>query len=271
MNKIAVFVLLSIVFFQYSCKKSNPEPDKDIQSIVDNTLADNVLQDVFITLNNYANNYLTNNSSKIDTVPIVTISPQYPLDSFPKTMQIDYRDGINCSDGKLRKGKIIATVYSFWNLSENDSMSVELVDFTIDSINVNSNIVIKFIGDTTNMKYDFKTSNCIFSFNNGENFQIHSNKTINYISGFKTTNDLSDDIFLIDGESNGINRKQIGFEANIISSIKYVSQCYGGTITQGKLEIIPQDATKRVVDFGEGNCDKIVNITINGISFEIEL
>lgn len=269
MNKIAVFVFLIVVFFQYSCKKSNPETDKDIQSIIDNTLSDNTLQDVFITLNTYSNYYLTNNSSKIDTVPIVTISPKYPLDSFPKTMQIDYRDGVNCIDGKFRKGKIIATVYNFWNLTENDSMNVELVDLTIDSIKINSNMIIKFTGDTSNIKYNFKISNCLFSFNNGEHFQINSNKTISYISGFKTANDFSDDIFLIDGKSNGINRKQIGFEANIKNPIKYVTECYGGTITQGKLEIISQGATKRIIDFGNGSCDKIANVTINGVSFDI--
>lgn len=270
MNKITVFIFLFFVFFQYSCKKNNPIIDKDIQSITDNTIADNTLQNIFITVNNYAQNYLNKNGSKNDTSPIVTICPQYPIDSFPKTMIIDYGSGVNCNDGKVRKGKIVTTVYNFWQLSNEDSMEVELVNFILDSIKVNSSFVFKYSGNSNNTpKYNLNIPNCKFEFNNGENFQINTNKTINWISGFETINDFSDDVYLIDGKSNGINRKQIGFEANITETLKYVSQCYGGTLTQGKLEITPRDATKRIIDFGNGTCDRIANVTINGVSFDV--
>lgn len=271
MNKFIVFCVLINVFFQYSCKKNNPVSDNDIQSIEDNIIADNLLQNVFINVNNYALNYLKNNNSKIDTSPIVTIYPQYPIDSFPKTMIINYGNGTNCSDGKIRKGKIIATVYDYWQHSIQDSMLVELVNFTIDSVKINSSIVIK---NTENsdliQKFNLNISNCKFDFENGKTFQINSEKIINWNSGFNTTNDFSDDDFLIDGKTNGINCNQVGFEAKIISMLNYSSQCYGGTITQGIIEITPQDATKRLVDFGSGTCDKIVNVTINGKSFNIE-
>ena len=41
---------------------------------------------------------------------IVTITPQFPTDSFPKTMIINYGNGITCSDGYFRKGKIIRII-----------------------------------------------------------------------------------------------------------------------------------------------------------------
>lgn len=271
MKKIIVFYILLNIFFQYSCKKNNPVSDKDIQSIEDNIVADNLLQDVFVNVNSYAVNYLKSNIAKIDTSLIVTIYPRYPIDSFPKTMIINYSNGINCSDGKIRKGKIIATVYNYWQHSIEDSMQVELVNFIVDSVKINGSLVIKNTENSdSTQKFSLNISNCKFDFENGKFFQINSSKTINWISGFNTITDFLDDNFLIDGKSNGINRNQVGFEAKIISSLKYSSQCYSGKITQGIIEITPQDATKRIVDFGSGVCDNIANITINGTSFSIE-
>ncbi len=273
MKKIAIlFVFISLIL-QFSCKKDIPVTDNDTQSVIDNINADCTVQSIFSIVNSYADSYFGEKGTNIDSNVIVSMAPLFPLDSFPKTMIIDYCNGVNCADGKTRKGKIIAVLNDKWIIEENSSnltANVTTNNFFENNVQIFGSFSILFNGVIDSIpSFIVTTSEAKLVLENGKSCHWNSVNTTNWLSGFQTINDLSDDIFLFSGQNVGINCDGKGYESNILSSLKFDNTCLNGTITQGKLELIPQDISKRIIDFGTGECDRKATVTINGVSVEI--
>lgn len=272
MKKIAIFLFFFSLVLQFSCKKDLPVVDSDTQSVIDNISADCAVQSIFSIVNNYADSYISEKGNNIDSNVIVSISPLYPLDSFPKTMIIDYCNGVNCADGKTRKGKIIATLNERWSFDSNPiTAAVTTNNFFENNIQIIGSFAITCNGiDDSIPSFTIITSDAKLIFENSKNCQWHSTNTINWLLGFETINNISDDVFLFSGNNVGINCNEKGYESNITSSLKFENSCQNGTITQGKFELIPQDLSKRIIDFGNGDCDRKATVTINGVTVNVD-
>ncbi len=260
------------MLFLFSCQKPEQETDNDTQSVIDNISVDNVAENLLTTVNDYGINYLSENNPKVDTDVMVTISPQFPVDSFPKTMIINYGNGILCSDGFQRKGKIIVVFDGRWTIDSIAEISAEisLNSFYLDNVQVIGSFQLTCFGAGMVMpEYTFKTDNSKLVFPNGENTSWTMDRTIKWKSGFQTLDEKNDDCFLISGNITGINRKGLGYDSDIKDSLTFDNSCYNGIITKGVLELTPQGLSSRTVDFGDGTCDKDAVITINGISFTV--
>jgi hypothetical protein len=274
-EKIAIYFFVFCLLLQYSCTEENQISDNDIQSVTDNIIADNAIQNIFLTVNEYALSYLSSKGTNIDSNSIVSISPLYPLDSFPKTMIIDYCNGICCVDGKTRKGKVIAILNNKWiidSTSSNLMAEVTTNDFFENNVQLMGTFKINVNGIIDSFpSFSISTLDAKLILENGKSTQWTSNKNIKWISGFQTINNINDDVFLITGSNTGINCNGMGYESDIISPLLYEKSCQNGIITKGKLELIPQDVSKRIIDFGNGDCDRKASVTINGVTVEIDL
>ena len=272
MRLSSCFLLFIFTLFLYSCQKTEQEVNNDTQSVIDNVNVDNVSENLLTTINDYGLAYLGMNNPKIDTNVIVTITPQYPIDSFPKTMIINYGNGISCNDGCTRKGKIIVVFDGKWDIDSTVQINAEidLNSYCLDNVQVIGSMQLTCFGSSSTVpEYSFKTDNSRLVFPNGENTSWAMNRTVKWNSGFETIDDKTDDIFLISGSITGINRKGVGYESVIKEPLSFDNSCYNGTITKGIFELTPQGLSSRIVDFGNGTCDKNATVTINGISFNV--
>ena len=273
MRKVFFLSIVLVTVFLFSCEKEPQEETNDVQSILDNVYADNAVENIFSTVNEYGIAFLSDNEPKIDTNIIVTITPQYPLDSFPKTMIINYGNGIVCNDNCHRKGKLIIIFDDKWSYT--NFQSVVHAQISLNSFYINQVQVIGSYEITTNLntdsvpEYTFSTSNSMLVYPNGESNSWEMTRNIKWIYGFETYENKNDDVFIFDGNTTGVNRKGIGYESEITIPMIYDNTCFSGTITKGKLELTPQGLTTRTVDFGNGSCDKNAEVTINDITFPI--
>lgn len=274
MKKLAIIIFIFSLVIQFSCKKEGLVVDNDYQSVIDDISTDNVVQSVFSNVNSYALIYLGAKQTNIDSNIIVSITPFYPLDSFPKTLILDYCNGVNCSDGKLRKGKLIAVINNKWEIEPfSNPISAEITtnNFYENNVQILGTFSILFNGFLDSVpSFSMETNNAELIFENGKHTQWSSSNTSKWISGFNTIDDISDDVFFLSGNKTGINCNGKGYESNITSSLKFDNSCQNSTITQGKLELIPQEIAKRIIDFGNGECDRKASVTINGITVEID-
>ncbi|MBI5541804.1 MAG: hypothetical protein HY951_17215 [Bacteroidia bacterium] len=274
MKKLAIIIFIFSLVLQFSCKKEELVVDNDYQSVIDDISADNAVQSVFSTVNSYALVFLGAKQTNVDSNIIVSITPLYPLDSFPKTLILDYCNGINCSDGKLRKGKLIAVINSKWEIEPSSSpISAEITtnNYYENNVQIIGTFSVLFNGFLDSVpSFTLATSNAELIFENGKHTQWSSSNTTKWVTGLNTIDNFSDDVFLLSGNKTGINCNGKGYESNITSSLKFDNSCLNSTITQGKLELIPQDIAKRIIDFGNGECDRKAMVTINGISVDID-
>jgi hypothetical protein len=89
-----------------------------------------------------------------------------------------------------------------------------------------------------------------------------------WIQGTDTHNRW-DDIYLITGTANGIRPNGLTWEREIINPLRVELACR--FIVSGTIEIRPEDRPVRLFDYGNGDCDNIATVTINGEIYTIYL
>jgi hypothetical protein len=273
LKRLIIILFFAINAILVSCDKDEAIiDDNDTQSVIDNIYADNSTALIFNIVNDYGIALMNEKAPKTDSGVVVTITPMYPLDSFPKTMIINYGNGILCTDGHQRKGKIITVFSNKWcfdSTKTNIDAEVILNDFYCDNIQHIANIAI---GITENVEdgpeYTLQSSNSKLIFETSESTLWSTERIIKWHSGYQTLTNKNDDVYLITGTTTGISRKEKGYSSTITEPLQYDNSCSNGTLTKGIFEVVPQGLTKRVVDFGNGNCDRLATVTIDGISIE---
>ncbi len=282
MKQILSFFLLvftTLLFFS-SCHRDNeitPDDVLDFTSTTDYNTTNKNGTNLFATVNYYV--LTTETGDKLQDSVTITVTPQDP-DSFPKTITIDFGTGTVCYDGYIRKGKIILTVSGRWALEYIQPQTTITADFnnyyvkppylqefvkregqfsiTYDGRDSSNHPV--YIRDAINAKLIFEDSSTI---------EWNASHTCTWLTGYDTPGDNSDNSWEIEGSSNGINRHGRHYYTNITSPLLFERDCNGGSITKGILVITPEGLDQRIINFGNGDCDNTIIITVNGTDHTI--
>jgi hypothetical protein len=76
-------------------------------------------------------------------------------------------------------------------------------------------------------------------------------------------------VYLITGTANGTNANGKSYTVNITAPLKVKFNCEW--IVSGTLEIQVENAPLVILDYGNGTCDNIATVTINGQTYTITL
>lgn len=219
-------------------------------------------------------------TSGVDSMPpctSVTITPLQP-GVFPKTVTIDF--GTGCfSHGHLRSGKI-QTVYTN-RLSIPGSMATTtFINYKIDSIAVEGiHKVTNTTGSTAGSnqrQYKVEVQNAKLTKPNGNYIEWNSVRTNTQIEGNGSVTP-ADDIFRLTGRANGRVKRGnliVLWNSEITEPLikkficRWISKGSIKTIRQGLPQTTPWIA---VLDYGNGTCDNLATLTINGITRQINL
>jgi hypothetical protein len=88
------------------------------------------------------------------------------------------------------------------------------------------------------------------------------------VEGYETRR-IRDDVYLIDGSADGIRPSGITWEREIVNALRKEMNCRW--IVSGTVEITPEDRPTRILDYGDGTCDNIATVIINGVTYTITL
>ncbi|MFM7022447.1 MAG: hypothetical protein ACKOXB_05675 [Flavobacteriales bacterium] len=163
-----------------------------------------------------------------------------------------------CADQKYRRGKIIIKALSDKNWARAYTENFYVNDNLIEgnrTITRSSLLEVTVSGDT---KVTFGDTAAI-----SESF----NRSILFSEGV-LTNDPNDDVFSITGTTSGICKKG-PYTTKILSPLKRKRNCTN--IVSGVLEIALEKKAKRLIDFGNGECDNVVTLSIGNYSKIIAL
>lgn len=271
MNKIKLLLILLPVLF--ACEKQQVETEGGMQSLTDNVYSESVVNNISQTVNEYGLSFLSQKLPLADSGVTVTITPQYPLDLYPKTLIINYGSGIQCSDGLLREGKIIITFNNKWQVQENQveiTADINFNSFSVDNIQVVGNILFSVnAGRTQNPVFSCRTTGLQLNFSENERTSFSMEREIIWESGYNTLTQKEDDIFRMTGSATGVDRKGKGYESEIKTPLVLDNSCSDGTIVSGELQLTPQGSSTLKADFGNGSCDRILSLTVNGVTTEV--
>lgn len=282
--KKALFLAAILSLFVIGCKKDKTEePEFDTQTSQDNALAEGTFNDIgnmalqAIDNGNSLSTYRGSapEGSFLSNCATVTLTPDTAGSG--GTVLIDFgSSNCLCSDLRYRRGSV--TIH--FTGAYRDSGTVITHTFDNYFVGKNTTNMFKVTGSKTVTNMGRNTSgNLVFKIEVDGHLTNSANATMNWLStryrewiaGESTTGltGWTDDVYRITGSASGVNFEGTSYTANISSALEIALDCR--YIRRGVFELTPSGKPTRKLDFGNGDCDSLATITVNGTTFDVVL
>ncbi len=267
MKTISKILLISLLFvflcIVNSCKKDEISQEEMANLILDES--ENALTYLDDADQNYdLVNALTLKSCPPTTCPTATFTFDQTTCSY--NFALDFgTEGCQGRNGWIRKGKITVSITGCRNV---------LCTVTFDKYYVNGyliqgtkTITLVTPSNTQSPSIKIKISGSVKD-PNGKVTTIDAETNREWVAGYATPDDFDDDIFSTTGYVNGVCSEGVNFSMNITSPLIKARSCKW--IQKGTVNIAYGDKTI-IKDYGNGTCDSLATVNINGEVKEIVL
>lgn len=275
---LSVFVLTLVVLFSCTKNDSNLLSEEE-EGIITNDAA---VESVYESLN-YETDYFSGSMQNITYLEggdkffgfwwryILEIGPEITVEPlghvFPKTITIDYGEGIELINGRIISG-IVQILVSAPPRSLGATRAVSFEEFYIDSINIDGDI-LKTCTDSTENSGEFTSiADLIFTFTDESYITRHAERTTLF-EGLATPPDFSDDVLTITGFAESESSEGLSFSRVIVEPLIKPATCR--FIVQGIVNFYRNNELFAELNYGDGECDDIAIITKDGETRQITL
>lgn len=184
----------------------------------------------------------------------------------PHTLLIDFGPA-NCTapDGRTRRGRLNVTFTGRYR-DPGTVITITPEDYYVNDHHLQGVKTVTNAGLNGQGQPFFNvTVNGTVTAPDGSWTSTHSyQRTRTWVEGANTLNWL-DDVYLITGGGSGISRTGLPFTVAITSPLRVELDC--PWIVSGVLQVVPSNLAVRTVDYGNGSCDALVTVGVNGLSF----
>ena len=186
------------------------------------------------------------------------------------TITIDFGDGCEGPDGKLRSGIIFIT-YTGRLFIPGSVWTFELRNYTVNGKHIEGKKTITNVSGSISDHVSFHKliEDGKVTWPDGSFATREVDKTFTWI---RANNPLMDEVH-VEGEASGSTRRGVAYNVTIISKIIWKRACRLRGVcvpVQGLKLVERRDHPDVLIDFGDGQCDNMVTITKNGESRLIE-
>ncbi len=269
------FIAVAVVSITLNaCKKdeTNISPDNETETAVDKALAENSFDDALTIADQAQSGDVSTFKTSGGEQIILNACASITRDTISTTREVVVDFGTtNClgADGRNRRGKIIL------NYTGSYKATGSVKTITFDNYYVNDNkvegtktITNQGTNSKGNIVFSINVAGSVILANNFGVIVYNSQREREFIQGV-STQQLNDDIYLITGTSSGSTRNGDLYNVNIIKPLRRELNCKN--FVSGSLEVSYTRKRTRLIDFGNGACDNLATVTINGISYNIVL
>ncbi len=255
-------VFLIVIAFIGSCKKDD-SIDSDTVSASDCVNAENFFSNAKSIMDEAGLKNGPYNGILIDSSIVVQFDSSNSTDS--DTITVNFGNTYKtCIDGRMRKGKISCIYLGNYNDTSN-SHSISFSNYYIDFNMINGKIKDAFSGfSPSGHKYYHDTMTGSLRYSNGTTVTWYARNVISFIAGDSSVA-WNDDVMTINGTAAGTTSDNQQFSMNINSSLikNFIPNC-SKYIVKGGLQIAIRDKNGRTADLGDGSCDDLISVSIDG-------
>ena len=271
LTAIVIFTLSAGLF---SCKKesaqvaaTDTESETTFELSGDQAIADNLTEDasnVFMEAaadkNLLGSNFASQPVQTSNILACATVSVT-PASGFPKTIVIDFGAGTCVSaSGIFHRGKINIVLTD--SVRKPGSKAVmTFVNYYINTFKNEGTVTWTNTSIPSTRSWQRKVENGKVTAPNGMYWLHSGTRDIVQIAGANTPNTLLDDIFLVTGNHTITNSAGKTRDCFITEALQKKTSC--DNISAGKLTV-QGGGHNAVIDFGNGDCDKIATISVDG-------
>jgi len=263
MKIITKFALLSLLLFAFiSCQKP-AQPDAATGRDISN--ADRAVSDVFA----FAMGETGGKNIKVDecftSETVANVDTSW-------TTTITFTNCLG-QDGTTRNGKIILVWKAGWMRDSTKITTVTFDDYSINNDTIAGTLEFSYVGGTvTNPIHKIVEKNMKITFSNGDIVTWEGTRNIEWLEGFLTFGDKTDNKHSVDIYKDGYNRKGEHYIAETSTTPLIVSNTCGDNkthVNSGIITITKEDGTVTTIDFGTDDCEDSFTVTQNGISIVV--
>lgn len=192
-------------------------------------------------------------------------------DSVNKVVTLDFGTGCIGPDGKERKGQIIIN-YTQRLYRPGAQLSITLQNYSVDDVQIEGTKTITNVSPNFQANISLNTTlvGGKITWPNGDVATRQFTRTRTWIRAARPINDE----FHVEGAVQGTRRNGNSYQINIVSTLIYKRKCrlQGVHIPVQGLKAIQRTGKPNVlVDFGDGDCDHLITITVNGSSQVVDV
>ncbi len=269
-KKLLTLTTTAAVLLFSSCKKNNndtviDEYETTFELSGDQAIADNLTEDANDVFNEAAmdkglmGNSPANATETMGLLSCATVTVT-PATGFPKTMTVDFGTGCTSANGVFRKGKI--TILLSDSVRKYNSTAVmTFQDYYVNGFKKEGTITWTNTSLPGTKSWQRKVENGKITSPTGA-YWLHSGiKNIIQTAGVATPLNLVDDVFSITGSHTVTNSAGKTRTGTILEALQKKTACEN--IDKGKVKI-EGPAHYAIINFGDGTCDKLATISIDG-------
>ena len=207
-----------------------------------------------------------------DAANILSKDVKVEKDKSKNKSTIDFGDGFLAKNGKSFEGKIIKITNGKKYYESGYSVSITYENFSINKNKISGTKIIENIGLNAlgQMSWTITVDHQITKAN-GKRVSYYATRTRTQIEGAATKELFIDDKFSITGNGKGMASNGMTFEMKITKPIILDMSCRQRTSGIIDYTRSGKDTRTKSLDYGEGTCDDLATLTINGQTKTISL
>jgi hypothetical protein len=274
LNSVKMLALCAVLLFAQACEDEKETPlteAEEMEVAEESNVAENTMEEDVQDFDSMIAESESDGGRAGEACVVIT------RDSEAKTITLDFGEGCVGPHGKERSGKVIfayggefgdnlanrvITFEDYFVNNKEITGRIELRDFNLNSEG-HRTLTRKLLGYTVH-------------FPNGHEFEINGSTTIESIAG-QDDDDRFNDVLSITGSYTGESTRGRKVEFTISEPViaSFPCRAVGNFLRiDGKTELKISNASRRrvrIVDYGDGDCDGIILITINNKVLTITL
>lgn len=273
-----VLIIISLAFVSsflfIGCNKDNTkeEIDNDPGSATDNAQAERIFNNVSNIADQAYNSEKFYKSSDDGDENILGNCATIILDTsvYPRMLTVDFgEENCLCGDGRYRRGKIIVSFTGRYR-EEGTMLTHTFDNYFVNDNQVKGTRIVTNEGrnEDDNLYFTINVDGQIIKADGSGQITWISNREREWIEG-EDTYEWFDDVYLITGEGHGKTAAGRNYIVKITNPLRKEIGCR--YFVSGTYEFTPEGIPTRIVDFGDGECDKIITVTVNGVTVIINL
>lgn len=196
-------------------------------------------------------------------VSIDTASTGYPI-----VITIDYGDSTELHNGRFISG-IVTIEISAPRGTDGKTNTITYTNCVIDSITINGVSTEVFTGDNETTRIVTISSDVTFELADGTVLDRVGTRVREWIAGLDTPMEHSDDMIQITGSIEITSSTGDNWEKLIVEPLIKTGECRHPV--QGTVQYSQNGVIISELNYGDGECDNIATLTVDGETVEIEL
>ncbi len=264
---LGLFLTFSVLLMN-SCKKDDQSISSEF-TIASEDLA--TQQDLLDANETEINDQIASGLLELTTRSFPTRTWSNPKGTYPNTLTIDYgTSGVTGPNGKVRKGKLIIQISNPITMV-GATRIVNHEEFFIDDVKIEGTVTLVNQGPNSNNQtvYIRTVVDRKLIFPSGKTCSWNATQILTQLEGESTPELKLDDVWSINGASNGVNRS--GKTFNVVTSNALIIKALCKWTVKGTA-VITLDSSSITIDFGDGSCDNLATITLpDGRTGEIRI